>query len=226
MLNKSLLFLLLLSVAPSYLSQLTLSHRLSPCTHSRTLAYLHEHLHMSFPRASRLHRPKPPCGSWPQVSHTPLPSPVLALNLLCTLPTTPTFIPAHKQAPTCLPLHSSSSTHRHIYVSHFLGFKHTCIPMHAQSLAHTFTDMCFANQLVLGSQSLHAYTQTTPVHASVPQLVHPLPVRSAHHTVPPTLAAIGRHLPGSYTPLTLIGFPPWLLPLLQSQLPSPSQFSE
>lgn len=73
-------------------------------------------------------------------SHTPLSSPSLSRNLPCTLPTAPTFIPAHKQAPTCLPLHSSPSTHRHIYFcSHFLELKHAHIPMHAHSLAHTLT---------------------------------------------------------------------------------------
>lgn len=158
-------------------------------------------------------------------SHTLLPSSLLSLNLPYTLPTTPTFIPAHEQAPTCLPLHSSFSTHRHIYFcSHFLGLKHAHIPMHAHSLAY----MCFTIQLVLVSQSLCTYTQTTPVHASIPQLVHPLPVGSTHHTVLPKHTAIGRPLlPRSDTLLTLTGLsPPWLLPFLQSQLSSPSQLSE
>lgn len=170
---------------------------------------------MSLPLASQLHRPESSYGSWPQVSlsnclllppSTPLPSPMLALNLPFTLPNTPTFIPAHKQAPTCLPLHSSPFTHRHIcFCSHFPRLKHARIPMHAHALAHTQT-CALPTQLLLGSQNWFTYTQTTPAHASVPQLVHPLPVRSTQHPALPT-------------ELLLADTPPWAT----ATLPSPSQ---
>lgn len=133
---------------------------------------------------------------------------MLALNLPCTLPTTPTFIPVHKQDPTCLPLHSFTSTHRHVYFcSHFAGQTHLTSSM-GILLAHTLTDTCFTTQLVVESHSLSTDTQTPPVHASVPQLVHPLPVRSIHHSSY-TLPSADSPSPGhSDTPLTLAGLSP------------------
>lgn len=147
MLNKGLLFLLLLvlllHIFPSYLSQLTLSHLLSPCTHSCPLTHTSS-LTCTLPYVPSTRAPVAQAqiflGSWPQVSLTPLPAPSLphaCSQSAFTLPTTPTFIPVHKQAPTCLPLHSSPSTHRHIsFCSHFPGLKHARIPVQAHSLTH------------------------------------------------------------------------------------------
>lgn len=137
-------------IFPLYLSQLTLPHLLSPRTHLCPLTHLgsHAHLHMSLPLASQLHRPESSMVLGPRslsqiafssLPFPPHPSPPLphACSLPFTLPNTPTFIPAHKQAPTCLPLHSSPFTHTFASAHTFPGLNMLEFQyMHTLSLTH------------------------------------------------------------------------------------------
>lgn len=131
-------------------------------------------------------------GSWPQVSLSnclllpPLPSPSFPSPPPCLL--SAIYPPQHSHVHSCSQTSPHLLTlaflpfHTHIcFCSHFPRLKHARILIHARSLAHTQT-CALATQLQRGSQNWYTYTQTTPVHASVPQPVQPLPVRSTQHT--------------------------------------------
>lgn len=137
----------------------------------------------------------------------PSPPPcLLSIFHVPSLPLPHSFLFTNKtpRAYLCIP----SLPHRHVYFcSHFAGQTHLTSSM-GILLAHTLTDTCFTTQLVVESHSLSTDTQTPPVHASVPQLVHPLPVRSIHHSSY-TLPSADSPSPGhSDTPLTLAGLSP------------------
>lgn len=186
--NPSCYYYCWCNIFPLYLSQVTLSHLLSPRTHwcplthsgslACTLAYVP---YTCVPILQTLK------FLWfqPQGPPTPLPSSTLALKLPVTLPTTPTFIPAHRQAPTCSPSLSSPfhTQARLLLLTPSLVLKLTHIPMHTHSLTHTQT-RALPGQLTLGSQNLCTYTRTIPGHALVPQLSIPPSDKQALPTSP------------------------------------------
>lgn len=74
--------------------------------------------------------PQVPMVPTPGVSPTPLPSPTPALKLPFTFPTTPTFISAHRQAPTCSrslssPFHTQARLLLPLDLTHLHSSAHT-----------------------------------------------------------------------------------------------------
>lgn len=174
---------------------------------------------MSVTLASQLHRPTPPPRS-----PRPPPLPRACSQAPIHPPTTPTFIPAHKQAPTCLPLHSSPF---HTQAPPH-ALKHTRIPVHACSLARSLTDVSFPHSTRTWITKLVHVHPDNPSPRLSTCAVHPLPVKSMHHAALPTHTALGRHPPRATGtlphPRRTVSSP--AASLLQSQLPSPSQLSE
>ena len=141
--------------------------------HSHTRACSKAHLSMSSHMCPNYIDPQVPVVPTPGLSSTPFPSPTPALKLPFTLPTTPTFISAHRQAPTCS---SSLSSPFHTQARLFLLTPSLGLNALAFQCTHTqaHSDACFTGSAHTWITKLvYIHTPNNPRACLVPQRVHP-----------------------------------------------------
>lgn len=169
--------------------------------------------------------PQVPVVPTPGLSSTPFPSPTPALKLPITLAATPTFISAHRQAPTCSPSLSSPfhTQARLLLLKPSLGLN-TLAFQCTHTQAHS--DTCFtgsARTWITKLVYIHTYTRQSQ-GMSRTSAGPSLPAMSTYYPALLRHTALGRSLLRPHSDTTVTPdrtVSSQLLPLLQSHSPCP-----
>ena len=174
--------------------------------HSHTRACSKAHLSMSSHMCPNYIDPQVPVVPTPGLSSSPFPSPTTALKLPITLPTTPTFISAHRQAPTCS---SSLSSPFHTQARLFLLTPSLGLNALAFQCTHsgTLRRLLYRVSSYLDHETcVHTYTKQSQ-GMSCTSAGPSLPAMSTYYPALLRHTALGRSLlrPHSDTPVTPTG---------------------